>query len=113
MRLPRFTVRTLMVAVAIVALAFPLYRTARFYQKYYHASLSHGESEKYYALELKNLSFSVFDPSVSPERRRKMMDQSVARARNRKQYHAEMKRKYERAATHPWDRLEPDPPEPE
>jgi len=51
MRLPRFTVRTLMVTVAIVALAFPLYRTIIFYKKYYNMAIFHSESEKYYALQ--------------------------------------------------------------
>ncbi len=113
MRLPRFTVRTLMVTVAIVALAFPLYRTIIFYKKYYNMAIFHSESEKYYALQLKNETFTKFAPSVSPDRQREMMAQSVARVRKRKQYHAEMKLKYERAATHPWDPLELDPPEPE
>jgi hypothetical protein len=115
MRLPRvrFTVRWLMVAVAIVALAFPLFRMARFYRMHLHAALSHREWEKFHALELKNVALTEYAPSVSPQRRREMTEQSISRARNRQRYHAELKRKYERAATHPWDPVEPDPPMPE
>jgi hypothetical protein len=109
----KMTARWLIVVVAIVALAFPLYRMARFHQEYSQASLIHGESEKYYGLQLKNLALSEFAASVSPERRRELMDGWTSRARDRANYHAEMKRKYERAASRPWDPLEPDPPEPE
>ncbi len=107
------TVRRLMIAVVLVALAFPIVRLVTFYRKHLHASLAHRESERYYALQLQNLALTEFAPSVSPERRRALMDEWIARARNRERYHAELKRKYERAATHPWDALEPDPPEPE
>jgi hypothetical protein len=102
----------MMVAVAMVALAFPLYRMARFYREHLHAALSHRESEKYYALELKNLALIEFAPLVPPHRRRALLEEWVSRARHREQYHAELRRKYERAATHPWDPVEPDPPEP-
>ena len=114
MKLPRVRVTTgrMMIAVAMIALAFPLYRMASFYREHLHAALSHREWENFYALELKNVAFTEYDPSVSPMRRREMTEQSISRASNRQRYHAELKRKYERAAMHPWDPVEPDPPEP-
>lgn len=112
MRLLRVTVRRLMVAVAVVALAFPLSRMALFYFRCWNAALFHAEQEKYYALQLKNLAFDVYEPSVTSKRRQEMMKESESKARRLSQYHAEMKSKYEQAATHPWDSLEPDPPEP-
>jgi len=33
--------------------------------------------------------------------------------RDRSEYHGLMKDKYQHAAAHPWDRVDPDPPEPE
>ena len=81
MKLPRvrLTTRRMMVAVGLVALAFPLSRMAVFYREHLHAALIHAEQEKLYALELKNVALVVYHPSVSPRRRRELPRASVPR----------------------------------
>jgi hypothetical protein len=68
MKLPRVRVTTgrMMIVVAIVALAFPPARMADFYREHLHAALSHGEWEKFYALELKNVAFRVSPFGLTP-----------------------------------------------
>ncbi len=115
---PRFTVRRLMVVVAVLALGYSLVNWFVLHQKFQMTAIIHDEKQKTMALELNNLE--RFPPeyapsSVSPRKRLELMalDQlRVARWRRQIDYHAKMKEKYDRAASHPWNSLTPDPPEP-
>ncbi|HZW32081.1 MAG TPA: hypothetical protein VFF52_15320 [Isosphaeraceae bacterium] len=49
----------------------------------------------------------------TPEENRAILMEFAKPWRERAQYHRRMKEKYGRAAGHPWERVEPDPPEPE
>ena len=112
----QFSVRRLMVAVAVVALAFPLYRAFQLKQKYSLTSIYHHEQGKYRQLELKNMNLHVdFASYLTPDRVQKLIAAEEARQgwlRKQVDYHAEMKRKYENAAARPWSSIPPDPPEP-
>ncbi len=106
MRLPRvrFTVRRMMVAVAIVALLLAWMqmqkRMVELRKSYEFQSALHGGEE---VVEREGGLFIRFRGGrreVKPNARRAA-------------YHAAMRRKYERAARYPWLPVAPDPPMPE
>jgi hypothetical protein len=86
MKLPRFTIRRMMVGVAILGLSlgFLAERRARFLR----IAARHEESSRFYRLYP-----GFYIPSGAF-------------------YDIEMELKYERAARYPWLPVEPDPPEP-
>ena len=97
MRLPRFrfTIRRMMVLVAVVAIivALTLRMAARHHMMIIHIQ-SWGE----------NRGFS-HNPNLAPAEQ--------ARALRRVKHHWELIGKYQRAARYPWLPIEPDPPEPD
>lgn len=124
MRMPRFRIRTLMIAVAVVAVltacaagAWRLNRLSRYYRSQ-AAILSHAEKRATEGLkdqEEELASIAKRDPLA----RAKLKDfEDVARHCAGQyaalaEHAAALKLKYERAARYPWLPVEPDPPEPE
>ena len=100
MRLPlvRFTLRWMMAAVAIAALAAGAMRMGRRSPEYREAAEEHAICEDFYRLALANES-RMDDPSYP------------ATCRARLDYHRIMREKYEFAARYPWLPVAPDPPE--
>jgi hypothetical protein len=99
--LVRFTVRRLMVAVAVVALALFLAVMLRRSYEYRERALENAEAEQ--------LSMSYAD-----EGRGEHGDpQRVARGKQMAAYHRALRIKYESACWSPWTTFAPDPPEPE
>jgi hypothetical protein len=115
MRLPRvqFTMRWMIIAVTLVALAFWLTRLAYLSGRYKQQSYYHAGQEK----EIRQRTEAAFvtiqrvamDPHENPLyqhlKERQGKDSLV-------DYHASMRVKYEWAALHPWYPLAPDPPPP-
>jgi hypothetical protein len=101
MRLPRFTVRRIMVAVAIVALIIWIHdlmeRRSRLLK------LTHIYICEQYLTDLELVHASVAGPSKAAE---------LDAVRRRIEYNRSMVRKYTRAARYPWLPVEPDPPVP-
>lgn len=104
----RFSTRTLMVAVAIVAITFGAYielkRRAGSYRL--KAALHADEERAMQSLWWWNERM----PHPSGDAAEKTRDRE--RYLKLEEYHAELKREYEFAATHPWQLVEPDPPPP-
>jgi hypothetical protein len=106
MRHPRFTVRRLMVAVAVVGVIGGGWiegerRRARF-----------RELVKVYTLQVMNYSAIMYSGPGGEHFEKYVRDR---RAKNAKPlaYYTEMLRKYQFAARYPWLPVAPDPPEPE
>jgi hypothetical protein len=111
----RFTVRRMMVAVAIVAVLFgaavELPRLWVLRQQYLGLAEKYGywEIRLNGAVEIRQeLTYystsQPLGPEPSPERLAKMKDQA--------DHYARLRAKYERAARYPWLRIVPDPPVP-
>jgi hypothetical protein len=106
MRLPRvrFTVRRMMVAVAVAALLLigvVLWRRSEEYRR---------RAESHDSLLWSELPVAV-DEAASPGRLGGGL--SVVGLLRRAKYHHDMSQKYWRAAARPWLPVAPDPPEPE
>ncbi len=112
----RFTVRRMMVAVAIVAFALALalggvrwgVRMLWLSQKYQRLARDHEIAEyddKGSEVRLRNLA-ALQGPNNNYER-------VAARIQRRAEYHGRMRAKYMRAAYRPFLPVAPDPPEPE
>jgi hypothetical protein len=92
MKLPRFTIRRLMVATAIVAVVFGVYGwTMR------RSTIFRREAAKHLEDTLVLGPFTYFPNDSEP----------------RAAYHWALAEKYSRAARYPWLPVAPDPPEPE
>jgi hypothetical protein len=92
MRVPRFRIRTLMIAVVVVALMLGVARMTWLSIEYRRRALDHGSIR---------LDMQVpMDARTSDWVRRFHV------------YHQAMREKWERAARRPWLSVEPDPPEP-
>ena len=111
MRPPRFRLRTLLVAVAVVALALGagmilqrqsiLRRTAA-----YHERMERVQAAKVRGIE--NLARAATTPELAAETRADAMVEARIGA-----HHARLKQKYRRMSTRPWLPVAPDPPPPE
>jgi FtsZ-interacting cell division protein ZipA len=102
---PRFTVRRLMVAVAIVALVLCGWETWRKRSSYLELADQQSALKDHCRLMLEHVEFLA---------ERRFADKSeVALSRRRMDYHRDLAEKYERAARYPWLPVAPDPPEPE
>src|SRR5262249_51267935 len=97
MRLPRFRVRTLMIAVAFVAITSGT-------MLMWHRSCEYDRRAKYHAMILTGLI--VVDGKIAGIR-----DHDLSEAE--REYHDQLLGKYDRAARNPWLPVEPDPPPPE
>jgi hypothetical protein len=137
-RLPRlrFTIRWMMVVVAIVALALgstlwglKMRRLARSYAL--RASMSKQLESKHRGLEarvtgavqeIEELQQEIGEPGPVREEpsfaaigldQMRLISEYAAHSRRLADHHATLRRKYERAARYPWLPVDPDPPEPE
>jgi hypothetical protein len=100
MKLPRFTVRWLMVAVAIVGIVLgPLVYLGRRSSRFRQISWVHERA--------------MTDGAIEAARLKRRGDPRSKLAYARADYHQALWLKYFRAARHPWLPIEPDPPEPE
>ena len=103
MRIPRvrFTVRGMMVAVAVFAL---LSASGQLRERY------EGLRDRYELMGVMHAAHEILerDGGVDVFSGFGLVKPNAQRAA----YHAEMRRKYERAARSPWLPVEPDPPEP-
>lgn len=132
MPIPRFRVRTLMIAVAVVGLIGAA--TGRFWQLrtlYSRRAAMHASKELWanttgrWTRITAPIQFSdesdrdgvwVPPPPRSPAEVRledERIEQQMRAADRECHYHAKMQKKYEYAAAHPWLPVPPDPPEPE
>jgi len=95
----RFTVRRLMVAVAIVAVVIAAWRRREHFR---------GWANEYGRRAAVPCTVPPFEPEaiVAWE---KWYDRLMRRSR----YHSDLRLKYESASDHPWLPVAPDPPEPE
>ena len=96
----RFTVRRMMVAVAIAGVLVGGLRMRRLSAVYQALSESNANDEDFYLAALSD-RFKLGHPSYERT------------FRDRLDYHRSMRVKYERAARRPWLPVPPDPPEPE
>src|SRR5689334_5536829 len=99
----RFSVRAMMIAVAVAALLLigvVLWRRSEEYRR---------RAESHDSLLWSELPVAV-DEAASPGRLGGGL--TVKGLLRRAKYHHDMSRKYRRAAARPWHAVEPDPPEP-
>jgi hypothetical protein len=111
MRIPRlrFTVRRLMLAVAVVAALLGCADLWRRREHYRRLAETHALSEMVLRVD------SVMargDPTGGPGVRLLDLSDSLEEAAKWADYHAGLRRKYERAARYPWLPVAPDPPPP-
>ena len=116
MKIPRisFTVRRMMVAVAVVALAFAIVHLWSLRQLYLKMAAQHGGISALRDRTPEDIAFWEARltaqheglPASDPWPGGHPLVPSMAR------YHEAMRLKYERAARYPWLPVAPDPPEP-
>jgi hypothetical protein len=102
MKLPRmrFTVRRLMIAVAVVGLVYGAFTMWMRSQRFSEKAANHARIEVWYQALVEGLS-----PSLTPtEEKIRSCREIAARSRS-------LRQKYELAARCPWLSVEPDPPE--
>ena len=114
MRPPRFRLRTLLVAVAVVGAGLWSGRLIGSRRGYAQRAQGHGSTERSYldraereerfARDLRALGYRGEFGRDFPD---------LDRYRCRATYHDALRRKYERAAARPWLPVAPDPPEPD
>jgi hypothetical protein len=108
MRLPRYHLRTLLIAVAVASLGngtiagLARRRAAHLCQAAHHQKLSNDASLSAYFIDLRYLSWGPSEPERA----------EMAAYERLGDHHAALQAKYERAARFPWLPVEPDPPEP-
>jgi len=110
----RFTVRRMMVAVAVVALAFGIVRLWAARQHYLEKAANHAG---FRALIMRSSQDIAYWESRWTDQRvglpaRYPWPGAPPLVRSMAEYHDAMRRKYERAARYPWLPVAPDPPKP-
>jgi hypothetical protein len=123
MRLPRvrFTVRWMMLAVAVAAVVIGGTVIARRQRVYRVRAAFHAQQEQVAAKRWRHWSQAEVRLSRPPgDRNPPRSDQEpqivvemVDYSRNRAAYHARLRVKYERLARYPWLTIAPDPPSPD
>jgi hypothetical protein len=103
MKLPRvrFTVRRMMVAVALVALCLAAW------------SYWDRRDERFLEFAVKAMTHTTLARDYETGRPFGSLLERAPVNPRKAAYHAALARKYERAASHPWLPVAPDPPEPE
>jgi hypothetical protein len=127
MRLPRvqFTVRRMMVAVAIVAAMFAIQRMYQHWSRCQRRSAYHDQRRAIFT-SLADNGVKVFDIAIAIPNHAStklgmalgLLDQQNGEERVHSlaesiQYHTDMREKYDRVAWYPWSPIMPDPPPPE
>jgi Tfp pilus assembly protein PilE len=131
MRWPRvrFTVRRLMIVVAIVAISLGVFETVRAWEKYSERAARESLITRLYLSEFneriemarrqkKGREARIsqgfpFEDEIINEKLEKASVLGAELSRRRLEFHAELKEKYDRATRYPWLPVAPDPPEPE
>jgi hypothetical protein len=117
MKPPRFRLRALMIAVAILALLAFGESMRRRQERYLELAADHATMEWGQAIRAQAARatppIGVDGPGASLLYYWGNDPKAVEQATILVEYHAAMRRKYERAARQPWLPVEPDPPEPE
>jgi hypothetical protein len=116
MLLSRFRLRTLLLAVAMIAIVLGVGAAQRRRALYQQQAAYHAAQEARFVA----ISRSAARQTALLRRVRSATDSALAfnvwqaeRARQRAQYHSRIRRKYEDAASHPWILVTPDPQPPE
>ncbi len=105
----RFTVRRLMVAVAVVGLALWLGKGLIRHWRYRSLAAAYATKESL----ARRLSTGDVTATSSTLFATRPGEQPVTSVMANRDYYAAMREKYERAARSPWLPVAPDPPEPE
>jgi hypothetical protein len=107
MRLPRlrFSVRSLMVAVLVVAVSIESVRLAR-------RSSEYGEKARLHASLARTYSVAPSTLNLGSNLTQADRDELFEEIRRVRDYHARIEEKYAHLARRPWLSAEPDPPEP-
>lgn len=114
MRLPKMTLRRLMVAVAVMALTFRVgvwaakaFKEQNIRAEYRSKAAAHHviENDLY-------LGIAIIAKGKQQGPLDKRLAEIETRYREWAEYHAEQRRRYERAANRPWEPLQPGPSEP-
>lgn len=116
----RFGLRTIMVAIALIALqmAALMKWQERFSRDSYSATASYHKSmaqlSRDHSLSLASSEYLVDDPSdTAPQRESRKYARALAKAASEEAaYHDSLRQKYEQAARFPLHPVEPDPPPP-
>ena len=107
--LPRFTVRRMMVAVAILALMTAVFAMLIQSERRRQRAMYHSKMET----ETEHLmNFYRGDLVLKRGENRDDFPAMLDRFTRRNRYHSEMRQKWEASAARPWLPVEPDPPEP-
>ena len=114
MTLPQFTVRRLMVAVAIMALGLGvLVELLRRRASYNQGATYHAAKEAQFKQLDETLESIRSNLSAYARAMRRVSNREESRTARLVRYHATLKGKYRSAASRPWLPVEPDPPAPE
>jgi hypothetical protein len=108
MKLPRFTVRRLMVAVAIVGIILWGFRL-RTLSAHYRAEVERCEVH----IRLTGAMCFFDNPKSSPEMNKRRLEAQWDWINRYGAHYYKLKCKYECAASYPWLSVETDPPEPD
>ncbi len=120
----RFTVRRMMVAVAIVAVSLAFVTMWNRAFTFGQIAIEHAERERAfrgttslildYHSRLQTGKLDRFDPRpVDPDKPNASFDELAEDSERRADYHSQLTEKYRLAALYPWLPVPPDPPEPE
>jgi hypothetical protein len=139
MQLPRMTIRRWVVVVVIVAAAMSAWRLRRLSQRYSTIAAFQRQQQGYAdrarnplpkaidRFEVEGRRFAEAARTAGNQREARFMRDEAARLAGLAEtyrewvrdftelsdYRAQLRRKYEQAATYPWLPVDPDPPEPE
>lgn len=111
MRMPRFRIRTLMIAVAVVAVILCGARLAKIEQKrkaFRTRAAIHATYGRSFRDAYEKRTAVAFEFPHGP-----VFARTLALRLAWAEYHESLALKYEHAARYPWLPVEPDPPEPE
>lgn len=105
MRFLRLRLWMLMALVALLAITIQVIRLGQMRIDYLRLARHHANNEQAYASMPSKIQFS---PIASSSERERVFDE----LRGEESYHAQLKKKYSRAAARPWLTIESDPPDP-
>jgi len=114
MRIPRFRIRTLVIAVAVVGVGFALLVRRRDFQQrcWYESALAWDASSRATnrymevgAFRTNKANERIIDPALE-------RDEQAQQFRRLVDFHDRLAGKYEHAARYPWLPVPPDPPPP-
>jgi hypothetical protein len=108
----RFTIWSLIVAVTLIGLAAWGKEMRRRSASYFAQVLHHSQEEQLYDKEIHSIFACGTWGGDTPEENLANQNFAAKSCQKRSEYHAAMKRKYDRAARYPWLSVDPDAPQP-